>query len=156
MEGGDLRYMKNRILVPIAVIFAFLQGTVLPPVFLEGFFVILIANMYSDDKILIRRRVLISAFCLSLVFDLVQGSRLGVTALIFGGFLVFLAFSKRYFSAVRSTFLAALCFLIPVVRGKILFGELFLFEGFLVFILSYLFFKFLWQPYHTAGIRLRG
>lgn len=148
--------MKNRILIPIAVIFAFLQGTVLPPVFLEGFFVILIANIYSDEKILIRKRVLIFVFCLSLVLDLVQGSKLGVTALVFGGFLVFLAFSRRYFSAVRSTFLATLCFLIPVVRGKILFGELFLFPGFFVFVLSYLFFKFVWQPYHTAGIRLRG
>lgn len=125
----------NKVLLLLSLIFSLLQGTVLPPVFAEGFlFVLLVSG---------KGRSLLSLFLSGLLFDLFSWQRLGTTSLIFIlGAVALTALRDRIF-AKNVLFTGLVVVLINIARSFLVFGNVGWDSIFVSFLLALLTFGFL-------------
>lgn len=132
---------------------AFLQGTVLPMVFLEGFlFVHLIAG--RDREELFEWKNLLVVFSLGALMDLIQGARiLGVTSLIFLIFALVFGFVRESTISNKSLLFGVTVFLIDMVRSRLLFGSFFIGSSVIAAILAYFYFVLIFRPRYV-GIKV--
>lgn len=110
--------MKFRIFLLLSLVFGFLQGPFLPPVFAEGFLAVIFV-LYNPP-----RRFLPALFLLGFIFDIFQSQTLGISSILFLAFggLVFLLKNEL---PLKSPVLAGvLVALINILRAKIVFGIL--------------------------------
>lgn len=139
--------MSRRLFILLSFIFALLQGTVLPVVFIEGLIVVffLITRTSSLGLPLLAS---------GLVFDLLQNQTLGVTSLIFLSALALTLFFKERVALNHSFVLSVFVTALNAVRGKLLFGHVEIFPLILIFVFSYLVFNFIWRPDIAGKIRI--
>ncbi len=147
LEICDLKYMKNRFFLLLSVIFAFLQGPFLPPVFVEG---ILFVLLISADSERISTDKLLTLFVGGLIFDLVQGQVLGVTPLIFGVSALGLTLLKENVLSKSPWILGAVALITDLSRSEIVFGEFLWVSAIICALLTFLLFRTLWPPANTS------
>lgn len=125
------------------LIFAFFQGSLLPYVLAEGFFVVLASFYFGEEKL--SPKILAFLFSLGLIFDLVQSQTLGLSSLIFllAGSLLFAM--RRQVFAGKPVFLAGVVALINITRSQLMFGQIFVVSCLIAFLLSFVIFVFFWQ-----------
>lgn len=133
--------MKSRIFLLLALIFAFLQGALLPFVLAEGFLVTILAT-YEKDK----PKFFTILFLAGVLFDIIQGQTLGASSLIFliGGVAltsIGLAISHR-----KSLVLVLSVAGINLARAFFLFSYFSIAETLITIVLALVFFKFFHQP----------
>lgn len=135
--------MNKRFFLLLSLIFTILQGTLLPPVLIEGFLLVTLINIRENDT-QIGAKTLVALFFGGLIFDLVQDKTLGSTPLIFGaGGLILHFLGKSGFKNL--IFWAVGAYIVLLVRGYFLWGTLFWFPAAIGAILTFLYFKFLWR-----------
>lgn len=142
--------MSTRTFLLIMTALAFLQGTILPSVFLEGL-VILLFLLTQDER---APSVALPIFASGLVFDLLQVEKLGLNALLFTSFAL-LVFVLRGKTPVRGPLVSgALVALFALVRGKIILGSAAFFPLLITFLLTAGIFSQTRQDLERGGIRL--
>ncbi len=130
--------MNGRIFILLCLVFAILQGPLLPPVLLEGFALL---SLISTDREQIRTDRLVVLFFSGLLFDLIQDRTIGVTSLIFGVAAVVFQLLGR--SGIKNpVFFAVGAVLANIVRAQILFGQIFVIPTIICGLLTYFYFKF--------------
>lgn len=135
--------MRNRVFMLLVLVFSLLQGPLLPPVFVEGLLLVVVLHVNQNHKdTLIPRWSLGAFFVAGIIFDLVQGKVLGVTAMIFGVFMLLLLLLSRATSFKRTLLLATVAFFIDIVRAKIVFGQYFWGSAVVCFVVVYFVLKF--------------
>lgn len=139
--------MSGRVLLLVSIIFAFLQGTILPLVFAEG----LLAVLYLVTR---SQRVGGSLLVSGLAFDLIQNQRLGVTSLIFLTTLALALILKNNLILQRAIVLSLFAVAISAVRSRILFGYIEPFPLILLFGICYLVFNLMWRPDMSGKIKI--
>lgn len=144
--------MKNRLFLLLTLIFTFLQGYLLPPVFFEEILVVI----FAVSRPLSKSAPLL--FIAGMALDLLQNQRLGATSLIFLLFALFVNLSKpqvRFQTKGGLLYLLFLVTILDVSRAKIIFSNLF--EGAILVSIcfAFLIFHFIWQPSTEGGIRIR-
>lgn len=113
-------FINTRFFLILSLIFALLQGPLLPPVFAEGGLFVLFVNNAS----------LPALFASGVIFDLFQNQTLGQTSLIFLAGFVLLAFLRQFFGQKPFLFIA-FSLILNIARAKVIFPSLTLFSIFL-------------------------
>lgn len=139
--------MSGRILFIVSFIFALLQGTIFPLVFVEGFLVVL----YLATRTV---RLGLPLVASGLIFDLFQNQHLGVTSLIFLGALGIVILAKENVILQRAVVLSLFAVGVNALRSKLLFGYIELFPLVVIFGISYLVFSAIWRPDVSGKIRI--
>ncbi|HBL52349.1 MAG: hypothetical protein A3D24_04960 [Candidatus Blackburnbacteria bacterium RIFCSPHIGHO2_02_FULL_39_13] len=144
--------MRSRLFVILSLVFALLQGPILPSIFFEEILVVIFSLSNSVSK------SALPLFLAGLFLDLLQNQKLGVTSIIFLSTAVFIHYSKsqvRYQTTGGLVYLLFSVFALEMLRSKLVFAsnlELPIL-GSLVF--SFLVFYFAWQPQTEGGIRIK-
>lgn len=146
--------MQIRTLFLLSVIFAFLQGPVLPAVFVEGFLLILVVLGEYDEKGLLSNKAFLQVFGFSFVFDLIQGQSLGLTSLLFLAISFGLAVFKRNLFARKEVFLAVIVVCISFIRAKVVFGSFYPLSLLFIFFVTFFYARFVRRPDYT-GLRIQ-
>lgn len=139
--------MGIRLFLILSVVFSFLQGIFLPLVFAEGPLVVFYLITTSSKTAV---PLLISG----LIVDLFQKQTLGLTSLIFLGFLALRMLTKEKVQPNTSLLLAGLAVGINMLRAKLVLGYIEISSLLFVFVLSCLLFKIVWRPEALGKIRL--
>lgn len=139
--------MSRRLFIFLSFIFALLQGTVLPVVFIEGFIVVFF---------LITRTSSLGAPLLAsgLIFDLLQNQTLGVTSLIFLSALALTLLLKERVMLQHSFILSVFVVILNAIREILLFGYIEPLPLILIFGFAALVFNFIWRPDVAGKIRI--
>lgn len=132
--------MKTRIFLLLSLIFAFLQGSFLPPVLLEGVLVVGLVLFTRPQKAFLG---LLSG---GIIFDLVQSQTLGITSGIFLVFAFVLVLIKNDVSIQKPLGAACLAIILTIIRAKLVFGSLFLIPSLVGGTLMFLLLIFILQP----------
>lgn len=132
--------MKSRIFLLLSLVFGFLQGPFLPPVFMEG--LLLVFFLFYNQP----RKFLPTIFLGGLIFDLLQGQTLGTTSLLFVLASSIFFILREQISLKNPVFLGVFVMVVNLIRAKIVFGILPLPSGLLAGFLTILIFKFFWHP----------
>ena len=153
--------MRNRIFILLALVFAFLQGPLLPSVFIEGLLVIMLINANPSATAArgepsLRASSLVTLFLAGIIFDLIQGRTLGITAVLFGAFALLSLLLSRAASFKRTLPLSSLAFFVDIVRGKIVFGQYFFVPAVVCFLIVYLILRFVSRPGEHRVFRYYG
>lgn len=133
--------MRFRTFLLLSLVFSFLQGPFLPPVFAEGFLVVIFV-LYNPPQ-----RFLPALFLLGFIFDLFQSQTLGVSSILFlaWGGLVFLL--KNELPLKSPVLVGILVAVINVLRAKTVFGILPFPSAIVAGIIAILALNFLTRPY---------
>ncbi|MBI2268675.1 MAG: hypothetical protein HYU80_04550 [Candidatus Blackburnbacteria bacterium] len=145
--------MSSHIVLLLATIFSLVQGPLLPPVFLEGFLLVLIFLSINHSKEFVSSKTLFLVFGLSFTFDLIQGTKLGLTPILFFGVLLFWTSTKKEFFSKNPFFLGSLVVLSNLLRAKVVFGEFYFWSTLTIGFLSFLFFKYI-SRHHVVGYKV--
>ena len=132
------------ILIPIFIL-VILQGSILPLNLLLA--LILIRTALKPDQ-----QSFYLAFWSGLLLDLVQGTPLGLSSLIFLLASLFLFLYSKKFEASYAPFLAVFVFLISLLYNWIVVGYLGWQKSLVLAILAFLF-SFLWQKFFVRSFR---
>ncbi len=141
--------MKNKYFLVLSIFFALLQGPLISPVFIEGLLVSMLISTNTEMRI--NTKVLASLFLGGLIFDLVQDTTLGMTSLIFGISALILHYMGK--SGLKNhAFWGAVASLITIIRGYVLWQDLFWVSAAVCGILTFVYFKFVWQGNYSGKI----
>lgn len=137
----------TKLFIFLSFIFALLQGTVLPVVFIEGFIVVFF---------LITRTSSLGAPLLAsgLIFDLLQNQTLGVTSLIFLSALALTLLLKERVILRHSFILSVFVVILNAIREILLFGYIEPLPLILIFGFAALVFNLIWRPDIAGKIRI--
>lgn len=139
--------MSKRWLLGISLVFALLQGSLLPLVFSEGLLVVF--SLISRAA-----NLALPLFFSGVVFDLLQNQKLGQTSLIFlGAILVSLILRERVVLQNALT-LSLFAVGINMLREKLVFGYVEMLPLIIVFTVSYLIFRTVWTPEVSGKIKI--
>lgn len=105
--------MSAKSFLAVMTLLAFLQGPVLPTVFLEGLplLILLFSEPLSTSLPL--------AFATGLIFDLVQAQTLGTSSVIFVLFTIFVIFVSSRVPAHHPLVIVFLVFVLNLARGQL-------------------------------------
>lgn len=131
----------------LSLAFAFLQGTILPVVFIEG---LLVVFYLVTRSVRLGPPLILSG----LVFDLVQNQKLGLTSLIFLAALALVLILKNNVILRQTVVLSCLAVAINALREILLFGHIEIFPLVLLFGICYLVFRTFWRPDVSGKIRI--
>lgn len=129
--------MSTRLSLILSLIFALLQGTFLPPVFLEGFLVIflVLARTFQSAGV--------TLLGVGITFDLLQNQPLGTTSLILLSVGAVISYLSTTFPISQPVALAVFVVAINTIRHLLLFGKFELGGSLILFAISFLLFWFL-------------
>lgn len=144
--------MSLRIFLLLSLIFAFLQGALLPQVLVEGVLVISLVLSTPPQK------AFPGLLLGGIIFDLVQNQTLGLTSTIFLVFAFVLVLIKNDVPVQKPLAASTLAVVLTIVRAKLVFGSLFLIPSFVGGTLMFLLLIFILAPVVERGgvFRLNG
>lgn len=139
--------MSSRLFLLLSVIFAFLQGTFLPVVFIEGILLIFLG--------LSRPSLKVSPFILlaGLSFDIAQNNFLGETSLLFLISIFLLHLLKEQIQIQKALILSLIAAVINAVRWQLVAGYLDFWALLISFLLSFIVLSLFWHP--VTGNKLK-
>ena len=140
--------MKSRTFLLLCLVFGFIQGPFLPPVFGEGILVALF-TLYNRPQ-----KFLPAVFLGGLIFDLLQGQALGITSLLFVLTSSFLFVLREQISFKNPVFFGIFAGAVNLIRAKIIFGILSVPSATAAAVAAIFIFKFLW-PARGEGITIK-
>lgn len=141
--------MTTYLFLLLSLVFALLQGTLLPPVFTEGMLVILFILDKSNS------RGFLGIFFAGLIFDLIQSHTLGLSSLIFLLTALVTVVLRNQFFLQKPVYLAIISFLLLIARSKLIYTEVLFLPVGISFLISLLIFSFDRRPAVSQGLRLR-
>lgn len=110
--------MNTKLFLVLSIVVSFLQGPLLPPVFMEG--VLLVAYLSANKETKSLPGVLASG----LIFDLLQSQHLGLSSLVFLGATFLISLLEEHIPVYKALSLGVFAILINIVRAKIVFPSL--------------------------------